>query len=106
MIVGAGGGRLIALVLLALATASGSEALAASRAAELGPEAMLAEPSGGFVGRLSVTPEHGPVGTPLKIIGDMLGHTSAAATAEYLKLATEDLRTIGIDLPGGIMPWA
>ena len=43
-------------------------------------------------------------GVPLKIIGDMLGHTSAAATAEYLKLATEDLRTIGLDLPGGILP--
>ncbi|CAH2805763.1 MAG: Integrase/recombinase, RitA [uncultured Paraburkholderia sp.] len=36
-------------------------------------------------------------GVPLKIIGDMLGHTSAAAT-------TEDLRTIGLDLPGGIRP--
>lgn len=43
-------------------------------------------------------------GTPLKIIGDMLGHTSAAATAEYLKLATEDLRSIGLDLPGGMLP--
>src|SRR6202795_2918486 len=43
-------------------------------------------------------------GVPLKIIGDVLGHTSAAATAEYLKLATEDLRTIGLDLPGGILP--
>jgi integrase len=43
-------------------------------------------------------------GVPLKIIGDMLGHTSAAATAEYLKLATEDLRTIGLDLPGGFLP--
>jgi len=28
-------------------------------------------------------------GVPLKVIGDVLGHTSAAATAEYLKLATE-----------------
>ncbi len=43
-------------------------------------------------------------GVPLKIIGDMLGHTSAAATAEYLKLATEDLRSIGLDLPGGMLP--
>lgn len=43
-------------------------------------------------------------GVPLKIIGDMLGHTSAAATAQYLKLATEDLRTIGLDLPGGMLP--
>lgn len=29
-------------------------------------------------------------GVPIKVIGDVLGHTSAAATAEYLKLATED----------------
>jgi integrase/recombinase XerD len=42
-------------------------------------------------------------GVPLKIIGDTLGHTSTASTAEYLKLATEDLRTIGLDLPGGIL---
>jgi site-specific recombinase XerD len=43
-------------------------------------------------------------GVPLKIIGDVLGHTSAAATAEYLKLATEDLRAIGLDLPSGVSP--
>ena len=43
-------------------------------------------------------------GVPLKIIGDVLGHTSAAATAEYLKLSTEDLRAIGLDLPSGVSP--
>lgn len=43
-------------------------------------------------------------GVSLKIIGDVLGHTSAAATAEYLKLATEDLRTVGLDLPSGVSP--
>lgn len=43
-------------------------------------------------------------GVPLKIIGDVLGHTSAAATGEYLKLATEDLRDIGLELPGGVLP--
>lgn len=36
---------------------------------------------------------------PLKIIGDVLGHRSAKATATYLKLATEDLRSIGLDIP-------
>ncbi len=41
-------------------------------------------------------------GVPLKTIGDVLGHTSAAATAEYLKLATEDLRAVGLDLPSGV----
>lgn len=41
-------------------------------------------------------------GVPLKIIGDLLGHTSAQATGEYLKLATEDLRAIGLELPSGV----
>jgi len=43
-------------------------------------------------------------GVALKIIGDVLGHTSAAATAEYLKLATEDLRAVGLELPSGVSP--
>jgi len=43
-------------------------------------------------------------GVSLKIIGDVLGHTSAAATGEYLKLATEDLRDIGLELPSGVSP--
>ena len=37
---------------------------------------------------------------PTKIIGDMLGHRSAESTAPYLKLATEDLRDIALDVPG------
>ena len=40
------------------------------------------------------------VSTPRKIIGDVLGHRSPESTAPYLKLATEDLRAIAIDLPG------
>lgn len=43
-------------------------------------------------------------GVPLKIIGDVLGHTSAAATGEYLKLATEDLRAVGLEMPSGVSP--
>lgn len=42
-------------------------------------------------------------GVPLKTIGDVLGHTSPAATAEYLKLATEDLRAVGLELPSGVL---
>ena len=38
--------------------------------------------------------------TPRKIIGDVLGHRSPESTAPYLKLATEDLRAIAINLPG------
>jgi site-specific recombinase XerD len=41
-------------------------------------------------------------GVSLKIIGDVLGHKSAAATGEYLKLATEDLRAVGLELPSGV----
>ena len=36
---------------------------------------------------------------PLKIIGDLLGHKSADSTVVYLKLATEDLRAVGLDMP-------
>ena len=40
---------------------------AAKRAAELGPEVPLTEPSGGYVGQLKVAPERGPAGTPLTV---------------------------------------
>ncbi len=36
---------------------------------------------------------------PLKTIGDLFGHHSASSTAVYLKLATDDLRDVGLDLP-------
>ncbi len=36
---------------------------------------------------------------PLKIIGDLLGHRSAESTEVYLRLATDDLRAVSIDLP-------
>lgn len=38
-------------------------------------------------------------GTPQKVIGDLLGHRSTESTAPYLKLATEDLRAIALDVP-------
>jgi integrase len=34
-----------------------------------------------------------------KVIGDLLGHRSEAATLPYLKLATEDLRAIALEIP-------
>ena len=37
---------------------------------------------------------------PQKVIGDLLGHRSTEATIPYLKLATEDLRAIALDVPG------
>lgn len=36
---------------------------------------------------------------PQKVIGDLLGHGSAESTVPYLKLATEDLRAIALDVP-------
>src|SRR5207245_1968570 len=45
---------------------------------------------------------------PMKAIGDLLGHTVPAATAIYLKLATDDLRDVCLDIPmtGETMPCA
>jgi len=40
-------------------------------------------------------------GASRKVIGDLLGHRSAESTAPYLKLATEDLRAIALDVPQG-----
>ena len=36
---------------------------------------------------------------PSKVIGDVLGHRASASTAIYLKLATDDLRKIALDVP-------
>lgn len=37
---------------------------------------------------------------PRKVIGDVLGHRSVESTIPYLKLATEDLRAIALEIPG------
>ena len=36
---------------------------------------------------------------PLKAISDILGHRSPSSTDSYLKLATEDLRDVGLEVP-------
>src|SRR5258708_14666912 len=71
MLFGVGNGRsgALAYALIGL-TLSLSDGVAAPRAAELGPTAPLAEPSGGFVGQLRVAPAHGPVGTPITVTGE------------------------------------
>jgi len=38
-------------------------------------------------------------GTALRTIGELLGHRSAEATCVYLRLAVEDLRDVGLELP-------
>jgi len=39
-------------------------------------------------------------GTPLKTIGDILGHRTAESTSMYLRLATDDLREVALAVPG------
>lgn len=39
---------------------------------------------------------------PAKEIGDVLGHRSAASTIPYLKLATEDLRHVALEIPAEV----
>jgi integrase/recombinase XerD len=39
-------------------------------------------------------------GTPLKTIGDILGHRSVVSTSAYLRLATGDLREVSLPVPG------
>ena len=41
---------------------------------------------------------------PLKEIGDILGHRSTLSTGAYLKLATEDLRGVALELPRRVSP--
>jgi hypothetical protein len=60
-----------AAALFALAFAA-APASAAKKAAELGAEVAIAEPKGGYIGRLDVTPLHGPVGTPVTVTADGL----------------------------------
>jgi integrase/recombinase XerD len=43
-------------------------------------------------------------GIPLKVIGDVLGHRSERSTAPYLKLATDDLRGVALELPVRVTP--
>src|ERR1700719_939866 len=71
MLFGVESGRWVALACALVGlTLSLSPGVAAPRAAELGPTAPLAEPSGGFVGQLRVTPAHGPVGASSTVTGE------------------------------------
>jgi site-specific recombinase XerD len=38
----------------------------------------------------------------VKDIGDLLGHRAADSTLVYLKLATEDLRAVALEIPTGV----
>jgi integrase/recombinase XerD len=41
-------------------------------------------------------------GVAMKSIGDLLGHRSPESTAVYLKLATSELRAVGLEIPVGV----
>jgi hypothetical protein len=41
---------------------------------------------------------------PVKEIGDVLGHRAADSTLAYLKLATEDLRAVALEIPTEVKP--
>ena len=41
---------------------------------------------------------------PLKTIGDVLGHRVSRSTGVYLKLATADLRAVGLEIPSEVLP--
>jgi len=62
----------LGLPLLGLSLGSSGRSAAAPLAAQLGPAVTLGEPAAGFVGRLNVTPDHGPVGTPVTVTGQGL----------------------------------
>ena len=38
-------------------------------------------------------------GTPMNVIGDILGHQSVESTCVYLRMAVEDLREVALDVP-------
>jgi len=62
----------LACATLSLSLLSLPGAAAAPRAADLGPVVPEAKVSGGYVGRLKIAPEHGPVGTPVTVTGEGL----------------------------------
>ncbi len=49
-----------------------ADAASGRPATEFGPEVGLVEPSGGFVGRLALTPDRGPIGAPVAVSGTSL----------------------------------
>ena len=68
-----GSGRLAgsSFTLVSLALMSQTPA-AAAPAAALGPEIEVGEPSGGYVGRLDVSPPHAPAGAPVTLTAEGL----------------------------------
>jgi len=62
---------LVTLSFVSLALMSQTPAVAAPAAA-LGPEALVGEPRGGYVGRLDISPKHAPAGAPVTLSAEGL----------------------------------
>jgi hypothetical protein len=60
------------LASLALLSLAALPAAAAPNVTALGPEAAAAQPSGGYVGRLALSPSHGPAGSMIAVTADNL----------------------------------
>ncbi len=67
-------GRLagLACALLALSLMSPARSVAAPAASALGPEVEVSKPRDGYVGRMDVSPDHGPAGTPVTVTAEGL----------------------------------
>jgi hypothetical protein len=61
--------RLLSLANVALVFLLTTESFAKDipLAVSLGPKVMVGKPSGGYVGQMTLTPDHGPIGTPVKV---------------------------------------
>lgn len=63
------GVRILAVAAALLLAAAAAEAQSLAPAAALGPQVKVGQPENGYVGRLTVNPDHGPVGTPVTVAG-------------------------------------
>ena len=61
-----------ACALVAAVLMSQARSVAAPVEAALGPQVAIGEPSNGYVGRLEVSPRHGPAGTPVTLAAEGL----------------------------------
>ena len=69
MSIGVGLRGFILAVSLAALTGAANAQVGSAPPINSGPRSSLVEPSGGFVGRLALTPDHGPIGAPVTVTG-------------------------------------
>lgn len=87
---GAGYKRPMALACaLAWLLAFSQHGVAAPRANELGPPAPLAEPSGGYVGQIKVSPAHGAVGNTKRTYPSQAGDVGSPTHERSIRLVED-----------------